>query len=144
MGKQSRLKKQRKGFGQFTQPTEESADVLTKDIPQEILKNHNIFTLGYIAWQCYQTHGKGICAYTQKMPFYYLSNPRVMQDIDRNLLESYDPQKEFIVTAPLNDDDVNGLWATEKLSYSNERAKVRIIVPKEISLQTFINKSLCQ
>ena len=144
MGKQSKRKQQKKGFGQFTQATEENAKSLLEGIPQEILKNHNVFSLGYIAWQCYKTHGKGICAYAQKKPFYYLNNSRVMQDIDRALLESYDPQKEFVVTAPLDDNDVNGLWATENLSYSNEKAKARIIIPKEISLQTFINKSLCE
>ena len=136
-----KLKREKKGFGQFTRVGKENVKSLLEGIPQEILENYKIFSLGYIAWKCFRKHGRGICVYIQKKPFSYLNDPRLMPDIDKALFDFYNPQKEFLVTAPF-DDDVDVLWATQNISYSDKKSQLRIVFPKEKSLQTFIDDCL--
>lgn len=136
MGRQRKLKKQRKGFGKLTKSTQKGTDLSLKGIPKDVLKDYNVFTLGEVAWQCYQKHGKGVCAYAERMPFQYLRNQDSLKSSDLAFLETYDPQTQIVLTYPLVDKDA--LWQTEIINYSDEKAKARILVSKEVSLDYYL------
>ena len=136
MGRQSKLKKQKKGLGKLQKKPKKTTDVTLQEIPKYILEDYNVLTLGEIAWQCYQQHGRGVCAYTERMPFYYLKNQDSLKSSDSAFLEVYDPQTQIVLTYPLLYKDA--LWQTEIISYSDEKAKARILVSKEVSLEYYI------
>ena len=97
-------------------------------------------TLGKVAWLCYQQHGKGICAYRKNFPFSYVKSNKFIGASDLVFLEKYDPNKEFVLTHPIKDDAY--LWSTGITSYLDDMAKARILIPKDTSLEDFLDQCL--
>lgn len=131
MGKQKKKRKKRQN-----QPLKEFKDLAVKEIPEEVLKEYNVFTLGEMAWKCYQQHGRGISAYGENMPFYYFQSYKTLSSEELAVLRSYNPENMFLAAYPISFEDDH--WQTQIIPYFHKAANCRVLISKQIPIELYV------
>lgn len=66
--------------------------------------------------QQHQIHGKGIVVNPLIKPLKYISNSELLNDLDKHLLNLYNPESQIVLAQPIDPKNLKGIWTTGILS----------------------------
>jgi len=104
------------------------------------LNGVKVFTLGEMAWKCYQKHGKGIAMYAQGFPFAYTVNSKHFSAEEMLIRNRYNPEQTFLASYPENFE--KDIWRTLLIPYLSDQAKCRVLIPEDEEIDSYVENCL--